>query len=129
MNDEAADRYKSILIVDDDEMVVTMLRPILISNGYAVLSAETGEIGLEIARKQKPDLICLDIILPGIKGRDVCRELKEDEETKDIPVIFLTSKNSEDDIKAGQELGAVAHLNKPVNTEELIATLNRILKS
>ena len=121
------DKWKSVLIVDDDEGLIKTIRPLLINNGYSVLTANSGEDGLVIARNQKPDIIVLDVILPGIKGRDVCRQLKDDPETKEIPVIFLTAKDSRDDISAEMEAGAVAHLTKPLNGGELIETVKKIL--
>lgn len=120
-------KWQSILIVDDDEVLIRTVRPILISHGYSVLTANVGEDGLHIAKHQKPNLILLDVILPGIKGRDVCKRLKEDAETKDIPVIFLTAKDSQDDIEAEMSAGAEAHLTKPVNAESLIVTIQGVL--
>ena len=120
--------WKSILIIDDDETVIKTIRPSLIANGYSVLSASSGESGMQIAHQQKPHLILLDVILPGVKGRDVCKQLKEDPETKNIHVVFLTSKDSSDDIQAEMAAGGAAHLTKPVNTKALITTVNSILK-
>ena len=80
---------RSILVVDDEEEIIKTLRPVLLSHGYAVLTASSGEDGLQIANTQKPDLVLLDVILPGIKGREVCQKLKGDPQTQDIssPVI------------------------------------------
>ena len=114
------DKWRSILVVDDDETIIKTVRPILISHGCSVLTASSGEGGLQIALTQKPDLIVLDVILPGIKGREVCKKLKEDERTKDIPIVFLTAKNSPEDIQAEMDVGAEAHLTKPVNAKALI---------
>jgi len=121
--------WRSILIVDDDESLVKTLRHILISHGYSVLTANTGESGLDIAQVQKPDLILLDVILPGIKGREVCKKLKADEQTKDIPIVFLTAKQSPDDIQAEKDVGATAHITKPVEAKTLVSTVHDILKS
>jgi CheY-like chemotaxis protein len=118
---------RSILIVDDDEMIGKMIRPILFSHGYSVLTAETGEDGIQIAKKQKPDLILLDVILPGIKGRDVCRKIKEDPETAHIPVVFQTAKDSPEDIKAEQAVGSSGHITKPIDARVLIKTIQGIL--
>ncbi|MDP8212271.1 MAG: response regulator [Candidatus Zapsychrus exili] len=120
--------WKSILIVDDDPSIIKIVRPWLISAGYSVLTADTGEIGLQVTKAQKPDLIILDVLLPGIKGREVCKEIKKDPGTKDIPVVFLTDKDSAEDIKAEMEAGAHAHLNKPVNAATLISTIGNILQ-
>ncbi len=119
---------KSILIIDDDEMLLKTIKGILLPSGYSVLSANTGEKGLQVARLQKPDLIILDVILPGIKGREVCMTLKEDEQTKNIPVIFLTSKNSPDDVYAEIAAGGAAHLTKPMHSKILMAEIKKVLK-
>ncbi|MBF0384541.1 MAG: response regulator [Candidatus Omnitrophica bacterium] len=119
--------WKSILVVDDDISIIKIIRPILMSNGYSVLTAQTGEEGIQIAKLQKPDLVLLDVILPGIKGREVCKQLKSDPLMKDIPVVFLTSKDSPDDIQAEMSLGASGHLTKPVNAKILISTIQKIL--
>jgi len=119
--------WQCILLIDDDEMLIKTVRPILINNGYSVLTANSGEEGLSIIEKQKPDLLILDVILPGIKGRELCKKLKESKVTKDIPVVFLTAKDSPDDIRAEMDAGAETHLTKPVNAKELISTVNEIL--
>ncbi|MBU0469492.1 MAG: response regulator [Candidatus Omnitrophica bacterium] len=120
-------KWKSILIIDDDQTQVMTVRPMLMSAGYSVLSAETGEMGLQIAETQKPDLILLDVILPGMKGREVCKRLKNNEVTKDIPVIFVTVKDSKDEIVAEMDAGAHAHLTKPISVKVLISTIRSIL--
>jgi len=119
--------YRSVLIIDDDEIIHKIVRPILFSQGYSVLTASSGEDGLQIARTQNPDLILLDVILPGLKGREICAKLKEDPKTKDIPVVFLTAKNSPEDIQAEKEVGSSGHLTKPVNAKMLIDMIQSIL--
>jgi len=118
---------KSVLIVDDDEGCVKTVQGVLLASGYSVLTARTGEKGMQIAKLQKPDLILLDVILPGLKGREVCSRLKEDGETRDIPVIFLTAKDSPDDIKAEMAAGGHAHLTKPVNGKILVSEIKRVI--
>jgi len=118
---------KSILVIDDDDGIQRSVQKVLLPNGYSVLTATSGERGLQIAKVQKPDLILLDVILPGIKGREVCSQLKEDEETRDIPVIFLTAKNSPDDINAEMAVGAASHIAKPVNAKILLAEIKKLL--
>lgn len=120
---------KSILIIDDDEVIIKTLRPALLSHGYAVLTSENGEDGLQIARIQKPDLVLLDVLLPGIKGREVCQKLKENPQTCDIPVVFMTAKDSLEDVQAEKEVGAVDHITKPVDVQVLIETIQKILAS
>ncbi|HRZ39774.1 MAG TPA: response regulator [Candidatus Omnitrophota bacterium] len=118
---------KSVLVIDDDEGILTTMKKILLPVGYSVLTASSGERGLQIAQTQKPDLIVLDVILPGLKGREVCRRLKDDAATKDIPVIFLTAKDSPDDIKAEMDLGAIAHVTKPLHARLMVAKVKEIL--
>jgi CheY-like chemotaxis protein len=118
---------KSILIVDDDQGVLKTVQGVLLANGYSVLTAATGEKGVQIAKLQRPDLILLDVILPGLKGREVCVKLKEDDNSKDIPVIFLTAKDSPDDIQAEKAVGGVSHLTKPVNAKMLLSEIKKVL--
>lgn len=118
---------RSVLVIDDDESISKIVRPILFAHGYSVLAATTGEDGLQIAKKQKPDLILLDVILPGIKGREVCARLKEDPDTKNIPVVFLTAKDSPEDLRAEKEVGSSGHLTKPVNAKTLIEMIQSVL--
>ena len=120
---------KSILVIDDDQGLLKMIKPLLLSNGYSVLVATTGEKGLQIAKKQKPDLIILDVILPGIKGRQVCVNLKEDADTQRIPVLFLTAKNSPDDVQAEIAAGGIAHITKPFRAHRLLEEIERSLKA
>lgn len=121
-------KWYSILVVDDDEILLKTIRPLLISHGCSVLTAASGEEGLQIVKIQKPDMVILDVLLPKMKGREVCRVLKEDESTKNIPVVFLTAKDSSEDIEAEMAAGAAAHLTKPLNPRQLIATIRDILE-
>ncbi len=118
---------KKILVIDDDRGLLRMLKVNLAAKGFDVLTAATGEKGLKFARKYHPHLIILDVILPGIKGRQVCAKLKEDTRTKDIPVVFLTSKDSPDDINAAKDLGAIAYVTKPVDSKGLLQAVHKIL--
>lgn len=119
---------KSILVVDDDEGLQKTIKRILLNAGYSVLSALTGERGIQVAKVQQPDLIILDVLLPGMKGREVCQILKKEEQTRKIPVIFLTAKDSLDDIAAERAAGGLSHLTKPVNAKTLIAEIRKIIK-
>ncbi|MBF0483867.1 MAG: response regulator [Candidatus Omnitrophica bacterium] len=119
--------WECILIIDDDMTSIKIARAILVSQGYAVLTTKSGEEGLETAQNKSPDLILLDVIMPGLKGRDVCRKLKENEKTKHIPVVFLTAKDSPDDIQAEMAAGAETHLTKPVNRGKLLTVVQQIL--
>lgn len=117
----------TVLVVDDDLTFVKLVRAHFVKKGLNVISSESGERGVEMAKRWKPDLIVLDVILPGIKGRQVCARLKEDPDTQDIPVMFVTFKNSLDDISAEMELGAVMHLTKPINYDHLYQQVIKIL--
>lgn len=121
-------KWYSLLVIDDDEILLKSIRPILIAHGCSVLTAATGEEGLRIAESQKPDMVILDVLLPKMKGRDVCKALKANEATKSIPVVFMTAKDSDEDIRAEREAGAAAHLTKPFQPKRLIATIRAILE-
>lgn len=123
-----AAKRKVILIVDDDKGLLKMMKVNLATHGFDVLTAFTGEKGLEMAQKMNPDLIILDVILPGIKGREVCAKLKRNPKTQSIPVMFLTAKNSPDDVKAELELGAVTHLTKPLDSHKVLEEIRHVLK-
>lgn len=116
-----------LLVIDDDRGFLNMVKTMLNAKGFDVLMALTGEEGLKLAQRRKPALIILDVILPKMKGREVCRRLKENPLTAHIPVIFLTAKNSPDDIRAELEAGGLEHLNKPLDFHQLLEALNRIL--
>ena len=121
-------RVYKVLIIDDEKTLQAMLRTVLASNGFDVAAALTGEEGLRLAVTEKPDLIILDVIMPGIKGREVCRQLKADPLTQHIPVLFLTAKDSEDDVKAELDVGAIGHVTKPINSMSLVRQIKKILE-
>jgi two-component system alkaline phosphatase synthesis response regulator PhoP len=116
-----------ILIVDDEEDVLELVRYHLDKNGYKVDTAASGEEAISEARKKSPDLIILDLMLPGIDGLEVCKKLKSDLKTEPIPIIMLTAKGEESDIVTGLELGAEDYLTKPFSPKILIARIRRIL--
>ena len=110
---------KRILLVDDTEDILLVVSRRLKSWGYEALTASSGEEGLKIAEERLPDLILLDIMMPKMKGRDVCARLKADPKTAKIPVIFLTALGLADHIKAGMDLGAEDYIIKPFEPAEL----------
>lgn len=118
---------KSVLIVDDDPALLKIIKPVLLASGYSVLTAMSGEKGLQIVKRQKPDLVILDVILPGIKGRQMCMKIKEDPQTQKIPVIFLTAKDSPDDVKAELAAGAIAHITKPFTPQRLLEEIRKAI--
>ena len=118
---------ENILIVDDEEDVLELVRYNLDKNGYNTETATTGEEALTKARAKLPDLVILDLMLPGIDGLEVCKKLKNDTKTQHIPVIMLTAKGEEADIVTGLELGADDYVTKPFSPKVLIARVRRIL--
>jgi len=103
---------KKILFIEDEPTLQKAISRFLEQEGYQVINALDGDLGLEIAKKEKPDLILLDIILPKKDGFEVLKGLKEDETTKDIPVIFLTNLEGDDDVEKALSLGATTYLVK-----------------
>ena len=123
------DQSIRVLVADDDELLLKLLEYKLMQQGYAVTCAQDGERALEIARAQKPDLIVLDGMMPGMDGLDVLRNLKEDENTRDIPIVMLTARNKEQDIVGGLNLGADEYLVKPFMPEELAVRIKRLVEA
>ncbi|MBN2455157.1 MAG: response regulator [Sedimentisphaerales bacterium] len=118
---------ENILIVDDEEDVLELVRYNLDKNGYRTVTAATGEDALAKARTKLPDLVILDLMLPGIDGLEVCKKLKIDTKTQNIPIIMLTAKGEEADIVTGLELGADDYVAKPFSPKVLVARVRRIL--
>lgn len=116
-----------ILLVDDDKTFRRVIAANFAKYGIEIRCAENGEEGLRLAREATPDLIILDVIMPGLKGREVCERLKEDSQTADVPVIFLTVQDSKDDVNAELAAGAVRHLSKPIQFKKLLQEVERIL--
>ena len=103
----------TILCIDDDRDVLNLLKSILAGEGYAVITAVDGKQGIMEAQKNRPDLILLDITMPGMDGYEVCRMIKNEEVIKDIPIFFLTAKNENEDEVNGLLMGAVDYIKKP----------------
>ena len=118
-----------LLIIDDEKDFTDTLSMRLEAKGYEIIEAYDGPTGLEKAQIAKPDLIVLDIMMPGMSGFDVCLKLKDDKELKAIPVIVLTAKYQPNDIQFAKELGADAYLTKPVEMETLTGKIHELLKA
>jgi two-component system phosphate regulon response regulator PhoB len=118
----------TILIVDDEEDIIELVRLNLIREGYKTLTCTTGEKALQIAESKRPDLVILDLMLPGIDGMEVCRQLKANPSTRQIPVLMLTAKGEEADVVAGLELGASDYVTKPFSGKILAARVRRLLR-
>jgi len=117
-----------ILIVEDEKDIVKMLEYNLKKEGYVTLSARNGEDAVKIVNKEYPDLILLDLMLPGISGLEVCKTLKAESKTASIPIIMLTARSQETDKIVGLELGADDYVTKPFSPKELIARVRAILR-
>ena len=112
-----------ILIADDIPANLNLLSDALEPAGYNILAAPSGEVALRIARVMRPDLILLDVIMPGMDGYETCRQLKKDKATSDIPVIFITAKDETQSVVEGFHVGGVDYITKPFQTDEVISRL------
>ncbi|MCP4451061.1 MAG: response regulator transcription factor [Planctomycetes bacterium] len=117
-----------VLIVDDEEDIRELVELYLGRDGYDILTCETGEQALEIVRMQSPDLMVLDLMLPGISGLEVCKKLKASRKTESMPIVMLTAKGEDTDVVTGLELGADDYVTKPFSGKVLAARVRRILK-
>ena len=119
---------EKILVVDDEEDILELVKYNLAKEGYQVVSALSGEQALTRAREDNPDVILLDLMLPGLDGLDVCRHLKNNPNTSAIPVIMLTAKVEDADIVSGLELGADDYITKPFSPRVLLARIKAVLR-
>jgi two-component system alkaline phosphatase synthesis response regulator PhoP len=119
---------ETILIVEDEKDIVKMLEYNLGKEGFKTLSARRGEDALEAVRRDHPDLILLDLMLPGMDGLEVCKTLKADTKTAVVPIIMLTAKSQESDKIVGLELGADDYVTKPFSPRELMARVKAVLR-
>ncbi len=115
----------TILVVDDEPKIVRQARDYLERSGFRVLTAADGQTALSVARRQRPDLIVLDLNLPGMDGLDVCRVLRRE---SDVPIIMLTARVHETDRLVGLELGADDYISKPFSPRELVARVRAVLR-
>lgn len=117
----------SILVVDDEEDVLELVCYNLGKEGYKTTTASSGDDAIKKAKAALPDLIVLDLMLPGRDGLEVCKELKSDSKTRHIPIVMLTAKGEESDIVTGLEIGADDYVTKPFSPRVLLARIRRIL--
>ena len=121
---------KKILVVDDEPYIVKAIRYYLEDENYEILTAEEGIEAIDLAEQHQPDLIILDVMMPGMDGFEVCRELRSRSRTRLIPIIFLTARESVEDKVMGFDLGADDYITKPFNNRELLARIkSRIRRS
>ena len=116
-----------ILVVDDEMHIIRIVKYKLESAGYNVFTAINGEEALKVAREEMPDLIFLDIMMPGINGYEVCSQLKNDPKTKDIIIIMLTAKGQESDKIKGLEVGVDEYITKPFSPQDILDRVRDLL--
>ena len=119
---------EKILVVEDEEDILELIRYNLHKASYRVVEAETGEDALEQVRAERPDLVLLDLMLPGIDGLEVCKSLKNNPRTRHLPIVMLTARGEESDIVIGLELGADDYITKPFSPKVLIARVKAVLR-
>lgn len=122
-------KKKKILVIEDDADIAVTMRCLLKEEGYEVSVAGDGKEGLGIVRRELPDLVILDLILPGLAGEEVCREIRKDINLKNIPVIMVTAKDSDADKVIGRVIGANCYLAKPFDIDELLACVDSCIRS
>lgn len=119
---------KSILVVDDEDHILELIGFNLEQNGFSITKSSNGEDGLKRAFTGQYDLVVLDLMLPGIDGVELCKELRQNSRTKDIPIIMLTARGEEMDRVVGLEVGADDYITKPFSVRELVARIKAVLR-
>jgi DNA-binding response OmpR family regulator len=119
---------EKVLIVEDDKDIVKILEYNLNKDGFRALTCRNGEDAIDLVKKEKPEIVILDLMLPGMDGLEVCKVLKKDEKTTSIPIVMLTAKTQESDKIVGLELGADDYITKPFSPRELIARIKAVLR-
>jgi len=124
----ANDMQPTVLIVEDESDVVDLLRYHLSRAGFSILIARTGTEGLKMAKQHRPDVIVLDLMLPGMDGQEVCRALKENSDTKELAILMLTAKGGANDRVKGLEMGADDYVAKPFSPRELVLRVQALIR-
>ena len=120
-------RKNRILVVEDEESLLKLESILFTSKGYAVSGVTDGQSALAEIRNNRPDLVVLDIMLPGVDGYEVCRTIKEDPDTSAIPVVMLTAKKSSRDLERGRLAGADAYITKPFKSAKVLEVIEGLL--
>lgn len=123
-----SNRQKMVVVVEDEPDIKEVIEYNLQREGYRVLSALDGEVGLKLIQKELPDLVLLDLMLPGLDGIEICRRLRSQTATKNIPIIMVTAKGDEADIVLGLGVGADDYVTKPFSAKELVARVKAVLR-
>ncbi|MEX1047343.1 MAG: response regulator [Actinomycetota bacterium] len=122
-----AGQKPSILIVDDDPVIRRLLQVNFRLEGYEVETAALGQESIELARSNTPDVIVLDVMMPGMDGWEVCRSMREESSLADVPIVFLSAKSQDQNPKDSKELGIAAYVTKPFDPSELVTIVERAL--
>ncbi|MDD5748182.1 MAG: response regulator [Actinomycetota bacterium] len=123
-----AEKRIRVLIIDDDPGIIKVISLILETRGFETTEAKDGISGIEIAKRENPDVILLDIMMPELDGYEVIKRLKRDPDTWSIPVVFVTAKTTTEAMEMGTSLGASGYLTKPFHPEDLIAMIKEATK-
>jgi DNA-binding response OmpR family regulator len=121
------DRPRRILIVDDEPNIVVPLQFLMEQNGYRVKIAESGEAAIDLMERFRPDLVLLDIMLPGINGLEVCQVLREDPDLKQTKIVLVSALGRDVDMATGMAMGADAYITKPFSNREIVARVKELL--
>ena len=121
-------KFEKVIVIEDEADILEVIEYNLAREGYRVLSARDGEEGLRLVKREMPDLVLLDLMLPGLDGIEVCRKLKEDPITRSIPIIMVTAKGEESDIVLGLGIGADDYVTKPFSPKELMGRSKAVLR-
>jgi CheY-like chemotaxis protein len=116
-----------ILVIDDEPQLRVIVRMMLEKAGHQVTEAGDGEEGLKLLEKDLPDLILLDVMMPGPSGWEVCHKIKASRRLRDIPLVMFTVRTSKESMEKSNQCGAEAHINKPFDMEEMLETVGRLL--
>ena len=114
---------KKILLVDDSKTILMMERMVLGSGGYQIVTASDGEEGVARALAERPDLILMDVVMPKLSGFEACRRLRQEEVTRDVPIILVTTRGEPSNVEAGYACGCTDYITKPIDSVELLAKL------
>ena len=121
-------RRETILVIEDEPDIREVIEYNLRREGYQVIAARDGESAVTLAKRESPDLLLLDLMLPGLDGLEVCRRLKSDPLTRSVPIVMVTAKGEESDIVLGLGLGADDYITKPFSPRELVARVRAVLR-
>jgi len=118
---------KKIMVVDDEPYIARVIKFKLEQEGYTVISANDGQSGLQKIKEEKPDMVLLDVMMPGLSGYEVCQKIKEDAELAGIPVVILTAKGQERDREQGLTIGASDYITKPFSPNRLLELVKNMI--